>query len=206
MRGRRKSSAKCSTCLRSWMPTRPEGPKNLGMAPLCDLIERHIAEPQVEDGPFRLLGTILEANPYLGRLVTGRIVSGSIKPNQPAKVLDRNGKLIEQGRVTKVLAFRGLEQRPIEEAFAGDIVAIAGLPEATVSHTICAPEVGEPIPAQPIDPPTLAMTFRVNDSPLAGTEGDKVTGRMIRDRLLREAEGNIALRIREADESDSMEV
>src|SRR5438105_1418271 len=188
-----------------WMAARADGPKE-SMAPLFDLVISHVAPPQVEEGPFRLLGTILEANPYLGRLVTGRIVSGSIKPNQPAKVLDRNGRLIEQGRVTKVLAFRGLEQRPIEEAFAGDIVAIAGLPEATVSHTICAPEVSEPIPAQPIDPPTLAMTFRVNDSPLAGTEGDKVTGRMIRDRLSREAEGNVTLRIRESDDSDSMEV
>jgi GTP-binding protein len=188
-----------------WMAGAPEGPKET-MAPLFDLIIRHVAQPRVEEGPFRLLGTILEANPYLGRLVTGRIVSGSIKPNQPAKVLDRNGKLIETGRVTKVLAFRGLEQRPIEEAFAGDIVAIAGLPEATVSHTICAPEVNEPIPAQPIDPPTLAMTFRVNDSPLAGTEGDKVTGRMIRDRLFREAEGNVALRVSETVDKDSVEV
>ena len=135
------------------------------MQPLFDLVLRHVAAPKVEDGPFRLLGTILEANPYLGRIVTGRIISGSIKPNQPVKVLDRNGKLIEQGRVSKVLAFRGLERQPIDEAFAGDIVAIAGLPEATVAHTICAPEVTEPLPAQPIDPPTLAMTFRVNDSP-----------------------------------------
>jgi GTP-binding protein len=121
-------------------------------------------------------------------------------------VLDHDGKLIETGRITKVLAFRGLERTGVDRAEAGDIVAIAGLPEATVAHTICAPEVEVPIPAQPIDPPTLAMTFRVNDSPLAGTEGDKVTGRMIRDRLLREAEGNVALRIAEADDKDSMEV
>ena len=120
--------------------------------------------PTVEEGPFRLLGTILEANPYLGRIVTGRISSGSVKPNQPVKVLDRDGKLIEQGRVSKVLAFRGLERVPLDEAEAGDIVAIAGLPDATVADTICAPEVTEPMPAQPIDPPTLAMTFRVNDS------------------------------------------
>ena len=105
-----------------------------------------------------------------------------------------------------MLAFRGLERVPVDEAEAGDIVAIAGLPEATVAHTICDPEVETPIPAQPIDPPTLAMTFRVNDSPLAGTEGNKVTGRMIRDRLLREAEGNVALRVRESDDKDSMEV
>ncbi|MBV9458694.1 MAG: translational GTPase TypA, partial [Bradyrhizobium sp.] len=113
---------------------------------------------------------------------------------------------IEQGRISKVLAFRGLERQPIDEAVAGDIVAVAGLPEATVSHTICTPDETEPLPAQPIDPPTLSMTFRVNDSPLAGTEGDKVTGRMIRDRLLREAEGNVALRVTEADDKDSMEV
>ena len=121
-------------------------------------------------------------------------------------MLDHDGKLIESGRITKVLAFRGLERVPVDEAEAGDIVAIAGLPEATVAHTICDPEVETPIQAQPIDPPTLAMTFRVNDSPLAGTEGSKVTGRMIRDRLLREAEGNVALRVRESDDKDSMEV
>jgi GTP-binding protein len=190
-----------------WMsPTGPEGPKDQGMAPLFDLITRHVAPPVVEEGPFRLLGTILEANPYLGRIVTGRITSGAIKPNQTVKVLDRNGSLIENGRVTKVLAFRGLERTAVEEAEAGDIVALAGLPEATVSHTICAPEVETPLPAQPIDPPTLAMTFRVNDSPLAGTEGDKVTGRMIRDRLFREAEGNVALRVAESTERDSVEV
>jgi GTP-binding protein len=189
-----------------WMAKSPQGPKDQGMTPLFDLVLRHVAPPVVEDGPFRLLGTILEANPYLGRIVTGRITSGSIKPNQPVKVLDRDGNLIEQGRVSKLLAFRGLERTGVEDASAGDIVAVAGLPQATVSHTICAPEVIEPLPAQPIDPPTLSMTFRVNDSPLAGTEGDKVTGRMIRDRLLREAEGNVALRIRESDDKDSMEV
>jgi GTP-binding protein len=189
-----------------WMASRLDGPKDQGMRPLFDLIVGHVAPPRVEEGPFRLLGTILEANPYLGRLITGRITSGSVKPNQPVKVLDRNGKVIEQGRVTKVLAFRGLERTGLDEANAGDIVAIAGLPEATVAQTICAPEVETPLPAQPIDPPTLAMTFRVNDSPLAGTEGDKITGRMIRDRLLREAEGNVALRVTESTERDSMEV
>jgi GTP-binding protein len=189
-----------------WMAQSPAGPKDQGMAPLFDLITRHVAPPTVEEGPLRLLGTILEANPYLGRIVTGRISSGTLKPNQMVKVLDRNGKLVEEGRVTKVLAFRGLERTAVDEAEAGDIVAIAGLPEATVSHTICAPEVSEPLPAQPIDPPTLAMTFRVNDSPLAGTEGDKVTSRMIRDRLFREAEGNVALRVSESVERDAVEV
>jgi len=189
-----------------WMATSLDGSHDDGMKPLFDLVLRHVRPPVVENGPFRLLGTILEANPYLGRIVTGRITSGSVKPNQQIKVLDHDGKLIESGRITKVLAFRGLERTAVEEASAGDIVAIAGLPNATVAMTICDPSVETPLPAQPIDPPTLAMIFRVNDSPLAGTEGDKVTGRMIRDRLLREAEGNVALRVRESDEKDSMEV
>ena len=189
-----------------WMATSLDGSHDDGMKPLFDLVLRHVRPPVVESGPFRLLGTILEANPYLGRIVTGRITSGSVKPNQQIKVLDHDGKLIESGRITKVLAFRGLERTAVEEASAGDIVAIAGLPNATVAMTICDPLVETPLPAQPIDPPTLAMIFRVNDSPLAGTEGDKVTGRMIRDRLLREAEGNVALRVRESDEKDSMEV
>jgi GTP-binding protein len=189
-----------------WMATSLEGSHDDGMQPLFDLVLRHVKPPVVESGPFRLLGTILEANPYLGRIVTGRITSGSVKPNQPVKVLDHDGKLIESGRITKVLAFRGLERVPVDEAEAGDIVALAGLPNATVAQTICDPSVETPIPAQPIDPPTLSMTFRVNDSPLAGTEGDKVTGRMIRDRLLREGEGNVALGITESDDKDSMEV
>jgi GTP-binding protein len=188
-----------------WMAQSIDGPKQ-SMAPLFDLILAHVAPPHVENGPFRMLGTILEANPYLGRIVTGRITAGSVRPNQQVKVLDRHGKIVELGRVSKVLAFRGLERVPVEEGNAGDIVSIAGLPLATVAHTICAPEVSEPLPAQPIDPPTLSMMFRVNDSPLAGTEGDKVTGRMIRDRLLREAEGNVALRVTESDEKDAMEV
>ncbi|MGC2592669.1 MAG: translational GTPase TypA [Xanthobacteraceae bacterium] len=189
-----------------WMASDPAGPKDRRMAPLFELVISHVAPPQVEEGPFRMLGTILEANPYLGRIVTGRIFSGSVKPNQAVKVLDRNGELVEEGRVTKVLAFRGLERAPIDEGFAGDIIAIAGLPDAFVSHTLCAPEVTKPLPAQPIDPPTLTMTFHINDSPLAGTEGDKVQSRVIRDRLLREAEGNVTLRISESMEKDSMEV
>jgi GTP-binding protein len=189
-----------------WMAAAPEGPKDQGMAPLFDLVTRHVAAPAIEEGPLRLLATILEADPYLGRILTGRITSGSLRPNQTVKVLARDGKVIETGRLTKVLAFRGLERTAIEEAHAGDIVAIAGLEQANVSDTIAAPEVDTPLPAQPIDPPTLAMTFRVNDSPLAGTEGDKVTSRVIRDRLFREAEGNIALRIGESDEKDAYEV
>jgi len=189
-----------------WIAKELDGSRDVGMRPLFDLILNHVKPPVVEERPFRLLGTILEANSYLGRVVTGRITSGTVKPNQNVKVLSHDGKLIENGRITKVLAFRGLERVPVDEAEAGDIVALAGLPNATVAMTICDPDVETPLQAQPIDPPTLAMIFRVNDSPLAGTEGDKVTGRMIRDRLLREAEGNVALRVRESDVRDSMEV
>ena len=189
-----------------WMAKDVEGPKDQGMKPLFDLVMSHVPAPAVEEGEFRMLATILEANPYLGRILTGRITSGTAKPNQSVKALSRDGKLLETGRITKVLAFRGLERQPVEEGQAGDIVAIAGLEQANVADTICDPAINEPIPAQPIDPPTLSMTFRVNDSPLAGTEGDKVTSRMIRDRLFREAEGNITLKIAESDEKDAYEV
>ncbi|MGA7715807.1 MAG: translational GTPase TypA [Bradyrhizobium sp.] len=189
-----------------WMAESPEGPKDKGMQPLFDLIERHVAPPTIEEGPFRMIGTILEANPYLGRIITGRITSGTIKPNQAVKVLGGDGKLIENGRITKIIAFRGIERTPLEEAEAGDIVAIAGLTKGTVADTFCDPSIDTPLKAQPIDPPTVSMSFIVNNSPLAGTEGDKVTSRMIRDRLLREAEGNVALRVTEADDKDSMEV
>ncbi len=189
-----------------WMAETPEGPKDHGMQPLFDLILRHVPPPKVEEGPFRMIGTILEANPYLGRIITGRISSGAIKPNQQIKVLSADGRLIEQGRITKILAFRGIERTPLDEAEAGDIVAIAGLTKGTVADTFCDPSVDMPLQAQPIDPPTVSMSFIVNNSPLAGTEGDKVTSRMIRDRLLREAEGNVALRVTESADKDAMEV
>ncbi len=139
-------------------------------------------------------------------MLTGRIASGTAKHNLTIKALARDGSVIEQGRITKLLAFRGLERVPVDEASAGDIVAIAGLTKATVADTICVPSIDTPIKAQPIDPPTLSMTFSVNNSPLAGTEGDKLTSRQIRDRLLREAEGNVALQIIETPGNDAMEV
>src|SRR3984957_414102 len=173
-------------------------PKDL--TPLFDLITRHVSEPKVDPtAPFTLLATILEANPYLGRLLTGRIQSGVVKSNMPIKAINREGQLIEQGRVTKILAFRGLERVPVEEAGAGDIIAIAGLGKATVADTLSDIAVADPIIARPVDPPTIAMTFAVNDSPLAGTEGDKVTSRVIRDRLGREVEGNAAIRLPESE-------
>ena len=185
-----------------WMAEAPDGPQE-GMGPLFDLVIKHVPSPKIDEaGGFRMLGTLLEANPYLGRLVTGRVFAGSIKPNQAVKVLDRAGKVVEQGRVSKILAFRGIERTPIDEAEAGDIVAIAGLEKFNVADTLCAMEVTEALQAQPIDPPTLSMTFLVNDSPLAGTEGDKVTTRVIRARLMKEAEGNVALKIADASGSD----
>ena len=174
---------------------------------LFDLIIRHVRAPVADiEKPFAMLGTTLESDPYLGRVLTGRIHSGIARMNMPVKSITRDGKLIEQARLTKLLAFRGLERRPIEEAMAGDIIAIAGLAETTVADTICAPEVTEALPSTPIDPPTLAMTFSVNDSPLAGREGSKVTSRMIIERLHREAEGNVAIRVRETEDKDAMEV
>ena len=189
-----------------WVSENPEGPKDDGLAPLFDLIVKHVPAPTVHPGAFRMIGTLLEANPFLGRIITGRIESGTLKSNQPIKVLANDGSLVETGRVSKILAFRGLERQPIEEAQAGDIVAIAGLSKGTVADTFCDPSVTEPLHAQPIDPPTVTMSFIVNDSPLAGTEGDKVTSRVIRDRLLKEAEGNVALKIEEAEDKDSFYV
>jgi GTP-binding protein len=186
-----------------WVAENPEGPKDQGLQPLFDLIVKHVPAPTVHPGPFRMIGTLLEANPFLGRIITGRIESGSLKSNQPVKVLANDGSVVETGRVSKILAFRGLERQPIDEAQAGDIVAIAGLSKGTVADTFCDPAVTEPLHAQPIDPPTVTMSFIVNDSPLAGTEGDKVTSRVIRDRLMREAEGNVALKIEESSEKDS---
>ncbi|OHZ43522.1 translational GTPase TypA [Agrobacterium vitis] len=188
-----------------WMNIAPEGPKDQGLAPLLDLVLQHVPEPSVgdEDGAFRMIGTLLEANPFLGRVITGRIHSGSIKPNQSVKVLSQDGKVIETGRISKILAFRGIERTAIDEAHAGDIVAIAGLSKGTVADTFCDPSVTEALEAQPIDPPTVTMSFLVNDSPLAGTEGDKVTSRVIRDRLFKEAEGNVALKIEESEGKDS---
>ncbi|WP_455477245.1 translational GTPase TypA [Bartonella sp. B41] len=189
-----------------WMAETPEGPKDQGLSPLFNLIIRHVPSPTVGEGAFKMIGTILEADPFLGRIITGRIHSGSIKPNQNVKVLGQNGKVLETGRISKILAFRGLERQPIEESIAGDIVAIAGLQKGTVADTFCDLSVNEALIAQPIDPPTVTMSFLVNDSPLAGTEGDKVTSRVIRDRLLKEAEGNVALRIEESADKDSFHV
>ena len=188
-----------------WMGTDYENPTT-DMQSLFKMVVDHVPEPQVEDGPFRLLATTISADNFLGRILTGRVASGSVKPNQSIKALARDGSLVEQGRVSKVLAFRGLERVPIEEAVAGDIVSIAGLQKANVADTLCDPSVDTPIEAQPIDPPTISMTFRVNDSPLAGTEGSKVTSRLIWDRLQKEAAGNVALQVERAQDAEAFTV
>jgi GTP-binding protein len=195
-----------SSAKEGWAAVEPEGPKD-NMDPLFDLILRHVPEPTVEPGDeFTMLATTLEADPYLGRILTGRIASGKAIRNMAIRALNRDGEVIEDGRASQLLAFRGLERLAVEEAEAGDIVAIAGLTKATVADTICDPTVEQAIDSQPIDPPTLSMTFSINDSPLAGTEGDKVTSRVILDRLMREAEGNVALEITSTNDSNAFEV
>ena len=188
-----------------WMATDPAGPK-VDLGPMFDLMLSHVPAPTVEEGPVRILATTLEADPYLGRILTGRISSGVLKPNMQLKALARDGKQLESFRVQKVLAFRGLERTAVDSADAGDIVAIAGMSVATVADTLCEPSVDTPIQSQPVDPPTLSMTFRINDGPFAGQEGDKVQSRVIRDRLLKEAERNIAIRVADSEDKDALTV
>ena len=178
------------------------------LTPLFETILSYVSEPVCEpDKPFRMLATTLEADKFVGRILTGKIQSGSVKVNDTVKVINQNGE-IERTKITKIMAYQGLERAALNEAHAGDIVAVAGIVKGTVADTICALDVNpqDYIHAQPIDPPTLVMTFSVNDSPLAGKEGDKVTSRVIWDRLEKEAEGNIALKISRTDNTDSFEV
>ncbi|MBL8699301.1 MAG: translational GTPase TypA [Alphaproteobacteria bacterium] len=189
-----------------WASETIDGPRET-LAPLFELIVRHVPAPTRDlDAPFAMLVTMLESDPYLGRVLTGRVHSGRARVNMAIKALTRDGDPIEDARATKLLAFRGLDRIPVDEVEAGDIIAIAGLTKATVADTLCDPAVTTPIAATPIDPPTLAMTFSINDSPLAGREGSKVQSRVIRERLLREAEGNVAIQIRETGDADAFEV
>ena len=189
-----------------WADESLDGPRQ-DLAAMFELVVRHVPAPAVMlDQPFAMVASILEADPFLGRILTGRVEQGRAKLNMPVKVLRTDGTTVETGRLTKLMSFRGLERIPVEEVEAGDLIAIAGLTEGTIPDTICAPEQEAPLAAIPIDPPTLAMTFRVNDSPLAGREGKKVTSRQIRDRLMREAEGNVAIRVTDSAETDAFEV
>ena len=177
------------------------------LAPMFDLVLRHVKAPHLDtEAPFGMVASILDYDNFLGRVLTGRIEQGRARLNMPLKVLRADGSVVETGRLTKLMGFRGLDRVVVEEAFAGDIIAIAGLTDATIPDTIGSPELTGPLPATPVDPPTLAMTFRVNDGPLGGREGKKVTSRQIRDRLLRETEGNVAIKVTESQESEAFEV
>ena len=192
---------------RNGYASRDENAREGTLTPMFETIVSHIPEPSVDvDAPFTFLVTLLDRDNFLGRILTGRVNSGTVKLNQPIHALDNDGKIVETGRASKIMTFRGLERVPAEEAKAGDIISLAGLTVATVSNTICDISVSEPLHAQPIDPPTLSMRFAVNDSPMAGREGTKVTSRMIRDRLFRESESNVAVKVTEAADKDSFEV
>jgi len=175
--------------------------------PLFDLILKHVNPPKFDEtAPFSMLATLLESNPFFGRVLTGRIYSGTAKTMMNFKAINLDGKIVEQGRLTKLQVFRGVERISVDEAVAGDIVSIAGLEKASVSDTFCDMSVLNPIKSTPIDPPTMAITISVNDSPLAGTEGSKVTSRMIRDRLFAENETNVAINVKESANNDAFEV
>ncbi|HEX7759077.1 MAG TPA: translational GTPase TypA [Caulobacteraceae bacterium] len=183
--------------------------KSETLAPLFDKIVEHTPAPAAEarsEESATILAVLIESDPFLGRLLTGRVDSGRLVPGMAIQALARDGTIVEKGRITKLLAFRGLKRTAIDVAEAGDIVAVAGLSKATVADTLCALDVTQPIPAQPIDPPTIAITVSVNDSPLAGRDGDKVQSRVIRARLLAEAESNVAVKIAETAEKDAFEV
>ena len=177
------------------------------LSPLFDLILSHVPAPKVDlEKPFAMNATILESDNFLGRILTGRVEQGIARVNMPVRVMRQDGSVVESGRLTKLMTFSGLERVPVDEVQAGDIIAIAGLSDATIPDTIASPEVTEPLPALPVDPPTLAMTFRINDGPLGGREGKKVTSRQIRDRLFKETEGNVAIKVKVSDEVDAFEV
>ena len=191
-----------------WADADLDGPRE-SLAPLFDLVAAHVPSPAQlsnKDEPFRMLATTLEADPFLGRILTGRVEAGTLKPNTTIRGLSRDGREIERFRVSKILAFRGLARQPVEEAVAGDIVALAGMQKATVADTLCDLSVETPIEAQPVDPPTISVTFGINDSPYAGRDGDKVQSRVIRERLMREAESNVAIRVADTPDGDAFEV
>ncbi|WP_376098813.1 translational GTPase TypA [Roseomonas sp. CCTCC AB2023176] len=189
-----------------WADPELEGARR-DLSPMFDLILSHVPGPKVDlDKPFAMNASILESDNFLGRILTGRVEQGVGRLNMPVRVLRQDGSVVESGRLTKLMTFSGLERVPVEEVRAGDIIAIAGLADATIPDTIAAPEVMEPLHAIPVDPPTLAMTFRINDGPLGGREGKKVTSRQIRDRLYKETEGNVAIKVTDSQEADSFEV
>jgi GTP-binding protein len=189
-----------------WCAESLDAPRE-NLHPLLDLVLRHVPAPTVDfDAPFSMLATLLDYDPYLGRVLTGRVVSGTAKINAQVHALDLKGNVTDRFRLTKLFSYKGLERAPVESAEAGDIVCIAGMTVATVADTVADPSVNQPIQTTPIDPPTMAITLSVNDSPLAGTEGKKLTSTMIRERLMAENEGNVAIRVSETAGKDAFEV
>lgn len=177
------------------------------LSPLLETVLSYVSPPKVElDKPFAMLATLLDADPYLGRCLTGRVVQGVAKVNESVKAMNLDGKTVETGRLTKLLTFDGTSRVPVQEVKAGDIICIAGLAEASVADTICAPSLTTPIASTPIDPPTMSVTISVNDSPFAGKEGKKVTSTLIRERLLAEAETNVAITFKESANKDAFEI
>ena len=191
-----------------WADTELDGPRK-DLSALFDLVVKHVPAPaQIarQDEPFQMLATTLGADPFIGRILTGRVEAGRLKTGETIKALSRDGEKLEQFRVTRIMAFRGLAQQPIDEAMAGDIVTIAGMSKANVADTLCAITVDTALPAQPIDPPTISVTFGINDSPLAGRDGSKVQSRVIRERLMKEAESNVAIHVTDTPGGDAFEV
>ncbi len=189
-----------------WADIVMDGPRK-DLAPMFDLVLSHVPATKLDkEAPFAMVASILDYDNFLGRVLTGRVEQGRARLNMPVKVLRADGSVVETGRLTKLMGYRGLDRVQVDECEAGDIVAVAGLTDATVPDTVGDPSLTAPLHAIPVDPPTLAMTFRVNDGPLGGKEGKKVTSRQIRDRLLRESEGNVAIKITESNESDAFEV
>lgn len=191
-----------------WCDAELDGPRK-DLSALFDQILTHVPKPKQisrKDEPFQMLATTLSADPFIGRILTGRVEAGTLRAGDTVKALSRKGDKIEQFRVSKILAFRGLQQQPIDVAEAGDIVTVAGMTKATVADTLCDVSIDVPIPAQPIDPPTITVTFGINDSPLAGRDGKKVQSRVIRERLMKEAEVNVAIKIEDTPGGDAFEV
>ena len=191
-----------------WADAELDGPRQ-DLSALFEMIVAHVPKPKQLahlGEPFRMLATTLSADPFIGRILTGRVENGRLRAGETIKALSRTGEKLEQFRVTKILAFRGLASTPIEQAEAGDIVTLAGMSKATVADTLCALDVDLPLPAQPIDPPTISVTFGINDSPLAGRDGSKVQSRVIRERLMREAEVNVAIKVADTSSGDAFVV
>ncbi|PKP79561.1 MAG: translational GTPase TypA, partial [Alphaproteobacteria bacterium HGW-Alphaproteobacteria-2] len=191
-----------------WADATLDGPRR-DLSALFEMIRAHVPPPAQAartEAPFAMLATTLAADPYLGRILTGRVEAGRLRAGETLRALSRKGEVLESFRVSRILAFRGLGQQPIDEAVAGDIVTLAGMSKATVADTLAAPTVTTALPAQPIDPPTISVTFGINDSPLAGRDGAKVQSRVIRERLMREAESNVAIRVSDTPGGEAFEV